>query len=278
MWQRIPGLRVFFMAEGDPPSPPPQGDPPPAPPPQPPPPAAPPDPGAPPPAAAQPTWYDRRIAQQTAQLHDLRARLEEAERRATPPAPPAATPPAPPPGHVPQSEVDRLANEKAAQIAANQRFADACMTADAQGVAAFPETWRQRVESLKRIAGSDAEAQRNYNDLINTAIETGSGPALIHELGGNLDEAMRLLTLPPVKRGMELQKKAAAVIAPEASAGRATSAPRPITPVGSRGPSHTQIAPDDPEAADRLDIDTWMARRTTQIKDRGGEPWARNRA
>ena len=49
---------------------------------------------------------------------------------------------------------------------------------------------------------------QSYNLFLDTAIETGEGPRLLHELGSNLDEAFRILSLPPTKMAVELAKRA----------------------------------------------------------------------
>ncbi len=221
--------------------------------------ADPPEPPAAPAAPAAPTpaadWKDRRIA-------TLTARLREEQRQKA--AAPADSPPAPAPA-ADQAELDRLVTARAAEMSAVDEFNRRCSEVVDAGKAAHPD-FLDRVNDLKGLVdfGNLAEAT-NYNQFLLAALETGEAPTLLHRLGGNLNEAMRLLALSPMKMAVELTKMVTAAPPAETS-----GAPRPIrppggAPAGSRDP----IAPDDPERADRLTTAEWMRRRNAQEAARG---------
>jgi hypothetical protein len=259
----------------DPVPPTPQGDPPATPPAQSAPPANPPP---------NEDWRDRRLAQQTAQMHELRERLAEATARAV--ATPTSPTPSPTPAPVLDSNSAEFRNAVSAaakQEAANSEFVRQCNSAYEEGTRAFGESFAGRVTSLRRLMNErDPESVSNFNSFVATALETGSAPKLFHSLGGDLNRAMEILQMPPVKRAVELAKMAQAQegeVTQEGEGGgeqqMRREAPRPINSIGNRGSAVTQVAPDDPARADNLSSADWFARRQQQIKERGGEPWAR---
>jgi hypothetical protein len=107
----------------------------------------------------------------------------------------------------------------------------------------------------------DAVAGQRYFDMLQAMIETGEGHKLIYELSSDLNEASRIMNLSPVKMGIALAKLAAAK--PEAISG----APKPITPLASKGASHDKIEASDRDRADRLSIDAWMERRNAEVSE-----------
>lgn len=215
--------------------------------------------GAPPTASPQVDWRDKRIAQLTAQLKS------ERERRAAegkPPEPAAPSAPVEPSAAV----VDARARELAAQ----QEFLRNCDEMQQSGRSAFGGAeFDARTGALLRLVDVNNPLEANaWNHLLMAAHETGRGAALLHDLGANLGEAQRLLSLSPVRMAVELTKKAEGLAGSDEGLA-AAALPRPVRPVGNHGPSNTPISPDDPERAEKLDIATWMARRTAQVKERG---------
>lgn len=201
-----------------------------------------------PPAQQQTDWRDRRIAQLTRQLHELRGRQQE-----------------PQPGQQPQpsqDEISRQIEERATAIAAANEFTRRCNEAAEAGRQVFPD-FDQRVAQLKKtVDANDGQQVQAYNTFLSAALETGQAPQIIHQLAGDLNEAGRILSLSPVKMAVELAKMALKP-APQQS-----QAPRPINPVGTAPSNRSPILPDDPDRADGLSIDDWMRRRDEQVRER----------
>lgn len=201
----------------------------------------------------KPDWRDRRIAQ-------LTARLRAEQAKATPGAAPAAT--ETPAVATPEAEIDRRANEKAAQIAAAAEFNRRCDDTANMGRKEFGDIqFNARVNGLVQLIDrQDPASVQTYNQFLEAAMETGIGAKIIHDLGGDLNRASEILSLPPVKMAMEIAKLAAAPTSQE------SKAPKPITPVGGR-PKNETIDPRDAERADHLDMKTWMERREKQVNE-----------
>jgi hypothetical protein len=212
--------------------------------------------GAEAPPAPKEDWREAKIRRLTARLHALEDKPGETET----PAPAAA---ATPEVRLQEAEIERRAREIAQQNIAVDTFNRLCTEAVAAGRQQFPD-FDTRITALRtNLSGGkeDLQQQVAYNQFVAAALETGQAPALFHQLGGDLDEAARIMSLPLVKMTVELTRLAGK--APDTTVSRA---PKPITPVGSRGAPHTAIAPDDPERADRLSTREWMERRNAQEK------------
>lgn len=217
-------------------------------------------------AAAQPAsppadWRQARIDKLTGQLRETQRALAAEQQRnqagqgQSPPAPGQQTPP---PGAV---DIERMANERAGQIAAQRVFDEACNAVAAEGAKANPD-FQARINSLRGLVNpQDANEAASYSALLAAAIDNGPTEAarILHHLGGDLTEAQRILSLPPMKIAVEITKLA--MTAPE----KLSSVSKPITPVagGRQGP-HTQVDPSDPERSDNLSTAEWMRRRNEQ--------------
>lgn len=219
------------------------------------------EPTAPPTVTPPPTepqdWRDKRIATLTRRLRELQ------ERPATPPPTPAGTaPPAPP--LQPPTDLDALVNQRAREMAAVQDFNRRCDETAAAGRAAFGEAeFNGRIASLQKLVdNTDPASVQAYNAFLMAAIETGDAPRVLHELGADLNEAQRILAMPPPKMAVELTRRA--IVPPS----QVSSAPRPIVPIAQRGAAHERISPDDPDRADHLSTAEWMRRREEQLAQR----------
>jgi len=200
--------------------------------------------------AAATDWRDRRIA-------TLTARLREAQRtQATAPAPdPTAA------GTITttQEELDQLVRQRSSETAAVDDFNRRCNEAASTGRTAFSD-FDTRIDSLKSLAsGGDAQELMRYNQLLLAAIETGEGPKLLHRLGGNLNEASRLMERSSIRMGIEMARMAAS------PAGEPSNTPRPIRPISASTGGNTRIDPGDPEHSDALSTREWMQRREAQV-------------
>lgn len=199
-------------------------------------------------------WRDARIAQLTAKLKEAQGQAKSEVQGAETPVPVVA--------QMPEFEIERRARELSAQQSQINAFNSACQAVADQGKVSFGD-FDARINELKQLAGDgDLQQQMMYNSFIAAAIETGEAPRLLHELGGNLNEAARIMALPPFKMAVELTK-----LSMTRPGGEASRAPKPITPIGGQRASHSAIDPTDPDRADNLTTAEWMKRRETQASE-----------
>lgn len=212
-------------------------------------------------APARADWRDGEIAK-------LRAQLER--ERAKPAAAAAAAPAAPAQrSGESDAEFDARVTARAQQIAEAQRFNQQCEAAAASGRSAFGGDFDARIGQIasKLIDRNDPGSVARYNQFLLDAFDAADNdPAkvakVMYELGGNLDEAYRVINLSSVKRGAELAKLGSATPA------SVSGAPKPITPIGSRGERHENVSASDPSRADQLSTATWMERRNAEVAAR----------
>ena len=203
------------------------------------------------PAPAAKDWRDARIAQLTAQI----GKLKNAPPAAVTPPVPAAAP------VIDDAEIDRRAAERAAISEFNRQ----CTDCQQSGRSQFTD-FDTRVNNLRQLVDiNNTDEVRRWNQFLSAAFETGNAPQLLQELGNDLNEAQRLLTLPPMQMAVALARRTPV----NTNNADPPPLPNPLRPVNDRGASHARIEPDDPERGDRLDVATWMARRQAQVKERG---------
>lgn len=219
---------------------------------------------APAPAADNVDWRERRIATLTARLREAQEALAaSAKPGASAPTDPAAAAAKP---ALSEAELQARVEERAQALAASKAFNDACNAVATQGREAYGEAeFNGRVAELVKLRDvNDPTSVANYNSFLAAAIETGQAPKLIDMLGRDLNEAARVLALPPVRMGIELARLA------ERDPEEISKAPKPIKPVGARSAAHTEIDPTDPSRAGQLSTAEWMRRREAQIAKRQG--------
>jgi hypothetical protein len=215
-----------------------------------------------PPPSAKPAqdWRDKRIAKLTAQLRDLQSKTGHTAVAGAPAAPPPAAVVAMPGTKEFDALVEERAEVKATAKAATIAFNEACNQTAAKGRESFSD-FDSRVQALQQLVNpADVGEAQAYNNFLFAAMETGDGARVLHALGGNLDEAERILALPPVKMGIELAKLALGKGPDQAI----SNAPKPITPVGTTRSSNARIDPTDTDNSDRLSTAEWMKRRNEQ--------------
>lgn len=172
--------------------------------------------------------------------------------------PPAERPaPAAPPANgrtYTQAEFDEQVRQRTVADAFNKQ-ADAMYDA---GKTKFPD-WKESVELLNATGIMTPT-------LLEAAMATDAGAEVIHHLGNDLDEAQRVLSLPPIRMAAELAKMASKLTAPTKVP--VSSAPAPIKPVG--GAVNPQV--DLSRVADTDDMSAYVAARSKQ-----GSRWAQGR-
>jgi len=198
-------------------------------------------------------WRDKRIGQLTAQKKALEAKAQALEIQLLQR-----------PGETDanfEARVEAAAEAKAIEKTQANKFIDECNREAAAGRKAFSD-FDDRINNLSKLVDkSDPVSISSYQQLVSAALETGEGAKLLHSLGGDLDEASRIMGLSPTKQGIELARIAARQAAP------VSSAPRPIRPIGNRGESLNQVDPADKDRGDSLDTRSWMERREQQIAE-----------
>ena len=214
------------------------------------------------PAAAsdQPGWKDRRIGQLTARNAELARKL--AEKNST------SAPAQPDPTADFEARVAAKAAETADALVAVRTFNEKCNEAVDKGRTDFGTAeFNASINGLVQLVdSSDPASLANYQDFLESALETGAAPSLIFELGKDLNEAERILALPPKRRAIELARKAEAVAKPT----EPSSAPKPIRVIDAHGGRHDTYKPSDPVHADNLSTAEWMARRNAEVASQAG--------
>jgi hypothetical protein len=217
------------------------------------------------PDAALPKWAQDRINKLTAQKADLQSKLNSAAK----PAPATAATAAPlDPAADWDSRLADAAQRQAQAMVATQTFNERCNAAVEAGRAEYGEAeFNAAVAGLQKLVdATDAASIATYQDMLESALETGKAADLIYELGRDLNEAQRVFDLSPKKRAIELAQRAAKA----GSVAEPSSAAKPIRAIEPRGGRHEQISADDTERADKLSTAEWMARRNAQVAAQAG--------
>lgn len=187
-------------------------------------------------------WWQVRIDAQTKKYHDEKRAREAAEQRnqfleqliggndgETSPAAPK------PEKTYTESEARALVAEEAVKVAAAQSFNARCNSVYEAGTKTYPD-FSTAVETLN-LAGATTP------DFLQAAVETDAPERVLHHLGTNPDEAVRIAQLPPLKMAIEMERLATKLAKPTPI----SNAPAPIKAIeGSRttkafDPSDTSI-------------------------------------
>ena len=214
-------------------------------------------------------WRDRRIGELTQRNREQRAELERLRAQGNGAAEQPRGPdgrwqqPAGYQGPPNQEQIQQQIMEQAQQLANVQDFNRRC---DETAVAArqvYPD-FDERVGRLVGLVDmNDPQRATAYNEFLNAALDTGEAGKLIHALGGDLDEASRVLSLPPRRMAIELTRMAMR------PAQELSQTPRPINPASTSAQAQrTSTSPDDP-GSDNMSTAEWMRRRNEQIETRG---------
>jgi hypothetical protein len=230
--------------------------------------------GAPPPAGAesapapQSDWRQDRINKLTAKLKEEQAKNAELAARVSVPQAPAVAPPQTQ-GLVPGSPEF----QRAVDFAAQQKKELDDWNAMCNNIAADGRTRFGQVEFNKAVADlnslidkTDPQSMLAFNAMINAANEAGDGAYLMMQLGSDLNQAAKVLSMNPVKMTAEFTRRV--IAAKSAAPNGELTLPKPITPVGGRGPAHTEIAASDPVRSSALATPDWMARREAEVEAR----------
>lgn len=197
------------------------------------------------PAPVAKPWFQQRIDTVTREKWEERRAREQAEERIRQledentrlrPAASAAATPAPQPQQLTPQQIDQIAAQRAVQLVDEQNFAAACNKSYREGKAALGNDFDTAIGNLKAV-GADTPQYRN---LLQMTTQLDNSPAVLHHLGTNMEEAMRVLSLPPMQMAVELTKMSNKVVLKKAS--KAPAPVNPLTPTGGdtkavRGPN-----------------------------------------
>jgi hypothetical protein len=161
-----------------------------------------------------------------------------------------------------QAEIDRQIEQRAQMLAAGQEFNRRCNEIAEIGRRTYADFDAQVEKLVGLVDPNDPQGVQAYNGFLNAAIETGEASKIIHALGGDLDEASRILSLNPVRMAVELTRMAAKPVT------ELSRAPRPINPASTSAQNmRTSMSPDDP-GSDQMSTAEWMRRREEQLQGR----------
>lgn len=205
----------------------------------------------------QTPWFQTRIDKLTAEKYEkarevenLRAELAAARNtgRVAEGAAPEAANGAP----TTQAEIERLADQKARQITAEQRFNEACNSVYTKGTEEYTD-FKDAVATLNMVGVTTPE-------FLSIVTDMPEAHKILHHLGNNPDDAARIAGLSPTKQAYELARI-------EASLGVKKSvpiskAPAPISTIDGRGKAMAAL--DDP----KIPTDKWMELRARELEKR----------
>lgn len=199
---------------------------------------------------------DAKIGERLAKDRRQRAK-EEAERAAQPVAPPAE-PPKPDQFKSAEDYLEALSDWKAD----HKSYARATQQQQRQANATFEdraEKARAKYADFDIIFKHPNEGGPAISDPMKAVIqESELGPDIAYHLAKNPDESRRIWGLSPLAQARELGKIEATLSQKAAEGKKPSSAPEPITPVGSRTHTPTYDT-SDPKSTKTMSVSEWIA-------------------
>lgn len=193
-------------------------------------------------------WALKRIGALTAKSHEAvreaTAAKAEAERyrllveQMQRGEEPAVTPPGQ------QPNIDELVTKRATEIAQQQQMAERGQSVSKVGAEAYPD-FMNAVTTLDALGISGEQVQ--------SLLGMDDAHKVIYALGKNPEDALRILALPPLQQGRELERMALKAGQPQPKA--VSKAPAPITPVDG-----TTTVEKDPSKMKMEDWVKWRAK------------------
>lgn len=148
----------------------------------------------------------------------------------------------------PDADTQRMIDQRAGQIAAQRMIDQRANQIYQDGVKQFPDFDKQ----IQEFRNANLPIP---NEMIEALDAAGNPAKVLHYLGRNIDEAERVLSLPPHRMGVELAKIADKVNAP---AKIQSKAPAPIKPV--TGSVKAEVRDED------ADIGEWIRREDARTR------------
>ena len=145
-------------------------------------------------------------------------------------------------------ELDRLVEQRAAELATVKAYNDKANAIYQAGVKDFPD-FETKLGGLRDLGGITPQ-------LVEAADEIGDAHKIIHYLARNLDEAEDIVKMPPHRMGAALSKIATKLAAPKPQ----SKAPAAIRPVSGRTNGEQSIEDSVRGDGNMGPIDVWMAK------------------
>lgn len=140
-----------------------------------------------------------------------------------------------------QPNIDELVTKRATELEQQRAMADRGQSVSKTGTDAYPD-FMSAVQTLDALGISVEQVQ--------SLLGMDDAHNVIYSLGKNPDEAQRILSLPPLQQGRELERLASKPI-PAPAARPVSKAPKPVTPVDSSAGAEA-----DPS---KMSAKDWMA-------------------
>lgn len=202
-----------------------------------------------------PEWVQRRFAEMTRSRHDAQREADEAKAQAEtyrrlleatqrgeqvePNQQPGAKPAV--------NDEDRI-QQAAQRLNAEQSFNTRCNSVFETGKAELPG-FEEAVKNLGMVGVTNA--------FLADVVGLDDAHKVLHALGSNPDEAIRILALPPLQQGRELERIASK--APTRVTKPVSNAPEPIT-------SRVDTGKPGGKSLENMSMDEFMAARNSQSK------------
>ncbi|HBO1919648.1 hypothetical protein FA101_22425 [Pseudomonas aeruginosa] len=149
-----------------------------------------------------------------------------------------------------QQKSDQDPYELAKQIRRHEEFNDRCNKAYEQGKTEFAD-FDDSIKNLQLLG-------QIPQDFLEAVTELEKPHAVLYALAQDLDNAARILSLPPVQQGRELERIALKAAAPKAKP--VSKAPAPIAPID--GSPSVEADPT------KMSMDQWVKWRESQLAQR----------
>lgn len=202
-----------------------------------------------------PQWAQRRFSELTRKRYEAEAEAkmlrQENERLR------GGTEQAQEPQPLTQQDIDRLVNERAQDLQAQQSFNDRCNEAVSIGESEYKETFAGAVSTLNAM-GALFEANGKPTELGDAIMDCETPAAVLNYLGLHPEEAEDLMDLSP-----KAQARALARIEDKLAQNPAkpvSKAPAPVKPVGQKAAS--------PKKLEELSTADYVKQRNKEIADR----------
>lgn len=202
-----------------------------------------------------PKWALDRINQQTKQKHEAIRRAEEAEKQLRELQASGNVQPQTPDFHQEVARAAQTLRDQEKQQTVQESFNESCNKVYETGTTEFPD-FAQAVETL------NLATEGLPNHVLEAVLELPNPHAVLRELGNNIDEGMRIISLSPVKMAMALSKVSENVSKPVVvKAAPVSGAPAPVSPIDALG----KVEGDQ----SKMSTVEWMAWRDRQLKSKG---------
>ena len=206
-------------------------------------------------------WRERRLGEVSAKNRELAARIAELEAKA---APKADAPPQPQVGAdgkplYTEAEVLTRADQLAKARVEEARFNDQCNDVFSKGTSKF-EDFQSTLAAYAQLGGLS-------RPFVSAVLQAGDkAPDLLYSLGKDMNEAARVMSLPPVEQAFELARLSLKLDEkPKVEGVKVSNAPAPVKPkVGGGARAEPTVYDDSASIAD------WMAVRNKQLEARRG--------